>query len=335
MLAAERYDSSEPVNIGSGEEIAIRDLAHDRSREADRLRGHASSGTRAKPNGQPRRRLDVTARARAVRLRGHARRSTDGLRGDRRLVRRTSEGDRETMKRALDHRHHRPGRLVPGRAAAREGLRGPRRHPPLELVQHRAPRPHLPGPARRRTTGCAWSTAISTTPARSNRVAAAACSPTRSTTSARRATCASASTCPSTRRRRSRMGTLRLLEAIRELGLDKTCRFYQASSSEMFGAARAAAERDHAVPAAQPVRVRQGVRPPAVPELPRGVRDVHLVRHPVQPRVPAPRRSRSSRARSRAPRRASSTASTRSCSSATSTPSATGASPATTSRRCG
>ena len=33
------------------------------------------------------------------------------------------------------------------------------------------------------------------------------------------------------------LGTLRLLEAIRELGLDKTVRFYQASSSEMFGAA--------------------------------------------------------------------------------------------------
>jgi GDPmannose 4,6-dehydratase len=33
------------------------------------------------------------------------------------------------------------------------------------------------------------------------------------------------------------LGTLRLLEACRESGLDKTVRFYQASSSEMFGAA--------------------------------------------------------------------------------------------------
>ena len=31
------------------------------------------------------------------------------------------------------------------------------------------------------------------------------------------------------------LGTLRLLEAIREVGLDGKCRFYQASSSEMFG----------------------------------------------------------------------------------------------------
>jgi GDPmannose 4,6-dehydratase len=34
------------------------------------------------------------------------------------------------------------------------------------------------------------------------------------------------------------LGTLRLLEAIREEGLEKTVRFYQASSSEMFGAAK-------------------------------------------------------------------------------------------------
>jgi GDPmannose 4,6-dehydratase len=31
------------------------------------------------------------------------------------------------------------------------------------------------------------------------------------------------------------LGTLRILEAIREVGLDNRCRFYQASSSEMFG----------------------------------------------------------------------------------------------------
>jgi GDPmannose 4,6-dehydratase len=31
------------------------------------------------------------------------------------------------------------------------------------------------------------------------------------------------------------LGTLRILEAIREVGLSNKCRFYQASSSEMFG----------------------------------------------------------------------------------------------------
>ena len=55
----------------------------------------------------------------------------------------------------------------------------------------------------------------------------------------------------------------------------------------------AAAERGDAVPAAQPLRLRQGVRPPALSELSRGLRDVHLLRHPLQPRVAPARRSRS------------------------------------------
>jgi GDP-L-fucose synthase len=58
VLAAERYDSSDPVNLGSGNEISIKDLAH--------LVANATgySGTFAwdtsQPNGQPRRQLDVT-----------------------------------------------------------------------------------------------------------------------------------------------------------------------------------------------------------------------------------------------------------------------------------
>ena len=57
-LAAERYDSAEPVNIGSGEEASIRELA-------ERIGGLVGfSGDivwdTSKPNGQPRRRLDVT-----------------------------------------------------------------------------------------------------------------------------------------------------------------------------------------------------------------------------------------------------------------------------------
>ncbi len=63
--AAEAYDGGDPVNLGSGEEIAIRDLA--------RLVAQATGFTGAirwdasKPNGQPRRRLDVS---RAERLFG-------------------------------------------------------------------------------------------------------------------------------------------------------------------------------------------------------------------------------------------------------------------------
>jgi GDPmannose 4,6-dehydratase len=40
------------------------------------------------------------------------------------------------------------------------------------------------------------------------------------------------------------LGTLRLLEAVRILGLERRCRFYQASTSEMFGAVREVPQRE-------------------------------------------------------------------------------------------
>jgi GDP-L-fucose synthase len=57
LLASEHYNSSEPVNIGSGDEISIADLVQ-------RIALYARFGGRivwdtSKPNGQPRRRLDV------------------------------------------------------------------------------------------------------------------------------------------------------------------------------------------------------------------------------------------------------------------------------------
>jgi GDP-L-fucose synthase len=58
ILAAERYDSSEPVNLGSGEEISIRDLAG-LVAAAVGYDG-AFVWDSGRPNGQPRRRLDVT-----------------------------------------------------------------------------------------------------------------------------------------------------------------------------------------------------------------------------------------------------------------------------------
>ena len=60
-LALERYDGAEPVNLGSGEEIAIRDLAALIAR-ATRYQGETVWDT-TRPNGQPRRCLD-TRRAR-------------------------------------------------------------------------------------------------------------------------------------------------------------------------------------------------------------------------------------------------------------------------------
>jgi GDP-L-fucose synthase len=58
VLAAERYDSSDPVNLGSGQEISIRDLA-ELVKAATRFAGRITWDT-SRPNGQPRRRLDVT-----------------------------------------------------------------------------------------------------------------------------------------------------------------------------------------------------------------------------------------------------------------------------------
>ncbi len=58
VLATEKYDSSEPVNIGSGEEISIRELAV-LIAELTGFDGEFSWQTQ-QPNGQPRRILDVS-----------------------------------------------------------------------------------------------------------------------------------------------------------------------------------------------------------------------------------------------------------------------------------
>jgi GDP-L-fucose synthase len=58
VLAAERYNGSDPVNIGTGGEIAIRDLA-ELIAELTGYEGKLAWDT-SKPNGQPRRRLDTS-----------------------------------------------------------------------------------------------------------------------------------------------------------------------------------------------------------------------------------------------------------------------------------
>lgn len=62
VLAAERYDGPEPVNLGSGEEISIRNLA-DRIARAVGYDG-AIEWDSSKPDGQPRRALDTSRAAR-------------------------------------------------------------------------------------------------------------------------------------------------------------------------------------------------------------------------------------------------------------------------------
>jgi len=58
VLATERYESSEPVNLGNGREIPIRELAQ----MVQKLTGYAGEivWDTGKPNGQPRRCLDVS-----------------------------------------------------------------------------------------------------------------------------------------------------------------------------------------------------------------------------------------------------------------------------------
>ena len=94
------------------------------------------------------------------------------------------------------------------------------------------------------------------------------CSPTRSTTWAPRATSRSASRCPSSPPTAAAMGTLRLLEAIRDCGLADPV--LPGGLQRDVRQRAAAAERDDAVPSAQPLRDRQGLRPLDDDPVPRG-----------------------------------------------------------------
>ena len=77
LLAAERYDGAAPVNLGTGREITIRDLAHEVAAAIGFTGKLAWDST--KPNGQPRRSLDTQRAAAAFGF--HATTSfADGLR---------------------------------------------------------------------------------------------------------------------------------------------------------------------------------------------------------------------------------------------------------------
>lgn len=80
VLATERYDEEEPVNVGAGREISIRDLVG-MVAEATLFRGRIVWDT-AKPNGQPRRSLDTTRAEKAFGFRA----TTDFTEGLRRTI---------------------------------------------------------------------------------------------------------------------------------------------------------------------------------------------------------------------------------------------------------
>jgi GDP-L-fucose synthase len=80
VLATERYDDAEPVNIGAGFEIAIRQLA-ELIAEQTGFSGRLTFD-RTKPDGQPRRMLDVTRAERSFGFRA----TTDFREGLRRTI---------------------------------------------------------------------------------------------------------------------------------------------------------------------------------------------------------------------------------------------------------
>jgi hypothetical protein len=143
-----------------------------------------------------------------------------------------SKGEIIMLSLAYDHRRHRPGRRLPGGIPAEEGLRGARHQAPHLALQHRPHRPPVPGPAR--------ATALHPALRRHDRqLQPDAHHPAGA---ARRDL--------QPRRAEPRGGELRgarvhgqlrrhrraaLLEAIRILGLEKKTRFYQASTSELYG----------------------------------------------------------------------------------------------------
>lgn len=58
VLATERYNKPEPVNLGSGEEVKVKDLVY-MIKDLTRFEGEVEWDT-SKPNGQPRRKLDTS-----------------------------------------------------------------------------------------------------------------------------------------------------------------------------------------------------------------------------------------------------------------------------------
>ena len=230
------------------------------------------------------------------------------------------------------HRHHRPGRRLPGRTAARQGLRRLRHLPPHQfgqLLAHRGtghsgqpePAPGRVRPDRPRQL--------------SIRLLQKAAAATRSTTWRRKASSACRSSSPTT------------TAQITGIGRAATCSKRSASSirrsastrprtSEMFGKVQAdSAGRRHALLSAQPVRRGQALRALDDGQLPRELRHLRQQRHPVQPRKSRCAAASSSPARSPTASPRSSSASSTCWNWATWTPSATGAMPRNTSKACG
>ena len=204
-----------------------------------------------------------------LRLEADANRSHEGVSGD---------------QKSADHRHHRPGRLLPGRAAAGQGLRGPRHRSAAPAPSTRRRIDHLYEDPHEAGARLFLHYGDLTDASRSEPRCSRGSQPDEIYNLGAQSHVRVSFDMPEYTADVDGLGTLRLLEAIRNAA--GRVRFYQASSSEMFGeVAGVPADRDHAVPPAQPLRRRQGLRLLDHGQLPRGLRHVRLQRHPLQPRV--------------------------------------------------
>ena len=180
-----------------------------------------------------------------------------------------------------DHRHHRPGRQLPGRAPARKGVRGARPRAPQQLLQHLAHRPRArpAGPALRRPRRPEQPRAhagqrrprrdLQPRRAEPREGARSRCRSTRRTSPAL-ACCACSTRCASS---------------------GSKARVYQAGSSEMYGLVQETPQTEKTpFHPRSPYGVAKVFGHWIDDELPRELRDARLQRHPVQPRVAAARR---------------------------------------------
>ena len=177
------------------------------------------------------------------------------------------------------HGHHGPGRLLPRRAAARQGLRGPRHGPPRvdrEVRAHRAPaRPHHAPPGRPARPPLAGRHAARLEARRGLQ-------PRRDVVRRRLLDPADADRGVHRRRRHA-------AARVHPRGLPRGPLLPGVLERDVRQGARDAADRDDAVLPALALRRGQGLRPPHHGQLPRVLRHVPDVGDPLQPRVRAPR----------------------------------------------
>ena len=225
----------------------------------------------------------------AVRPRGGGRRPAGGVRAGPRATRRRWRGDAlgcpaddDAAERA-DHGDHGPGRLLPGGAPAREGLRGHghgRAASEPDLGCSRAP-------AGARRAACEGELLEPQTPARRR---SRRCARASSTTSPRPRSCPTPGSVPPRPLAAITGACAAVLEAVAATRPGDP-RLQPRLGDDLRRGAREPAERDHAMPAAEPLRDREAGRARAGGRAARAPRPARELGDPLQPRVRAPARA--------------------------------------------